>query len=235
MYTLARVNESTICLTGDTIRLVPLALEHLEGLCAVGLDPTIWALTTLRITNRDEMRDYVELALRDQHAGHTVPFVTMLTATDQIVGATRFANIVPEHRRAEIGWTWIAPPWQRTRVNTEAKYLMLRHAFETWKLLRVEFKTSSLNLRSREAGVADRGDRFEDARDRHVRRERARRLPDRGRQPAQSVEQLRLVPGRELDHMVQPDGSRRDSVYFSIIADEWPQVRARLEARLRSV
>ena len=201
MYTLARVNESTICLTGGTVRLVPLALEHLEGLCAVGLDPTIWALTTLRITNRDEMRDYVELALRDQHAGHTVPFVTMLTATDQIVGATRFANIVPEHRRAEIGWTWIAPPWQRTRVNTEAKYLMLRHAFETWKLLRVEFKTSSFNLRSR-AAILRLGATEE---------------------------------GTFRQHMVQPDGSRRDSVYFSIIADEWPQVRARLEARLRSV
>ena len=194
------MNESTICLTGDTIRLVPLALEHLDGLCAVGLDPTIWALTTLRITNRDEMRDYVELALREQLAGHTVPFVTMLRETDQIVGATRFLSIVPEHRRAEIGWTWIAPPWQRTRVNTEAKYLMLRHAFETWKLLRVEFKTSSLNLRSR-AAILRLGATEE---------------------------------GTFRQHMVQPDGSRRDSVYFSIIADEWPDVRARLESRLRA-
>lgn len=198
--TLEALLSCTPLLTGDTVKLVPLALEHLDGLCAVGLDPAIWALTTARITTRDEMRDFVETALRDQQAGHTVPFATMLREADQIVGSTRFLNIVPEHRRAEIGWTWIAPPWQRTRVNTEAKYLMLRHAFETWKLRRVEFKTSSLNHRSRAA-------------------------------------LLRIGATEEgtfRAHMVQPDGSRRDSVYFSIIAEEWPDVRAQLGSLLRS-
>jgi hypothetical protein len=148
----------TALLTGDTIKLIPIAVEHVDGLCAVGLDATLWALTTLRITNRDEMRNYVEVALREQQTGRSVTFVTMLRETNQIVGSTRFLSIVPEHRRAEIGGTWIAPPWQRTRVNAEAKYLMLRHAFESRKLLRVEFKTSSL-ITARERPFCESGRR----------------------------------------------------------------------------
>jgi len=97
------------------------------------------------------MRTYVETALQWQAEGSALPFATILNETDQIVGSTRFANIDREHKHMEIGWTWIGKPWQRTAVNTEAKYLMLRHAFEQLGCIRVEFKTDSLNQQSRNA------------------------------------------------------------------------------------
>ncbi len=105
----------------------------------------------------------------------------MLRATGQVIGSTRFGNAVPMHRRVEIGWTWVGRPWQRTGANREAKYLMLRHAFDCWGCLRVEFKTSALNQRSRNAllGIG-------------------------------AVEE-----GILRHHMINADGSLRDSVYFS--------------------
>ena len=138
-------------LRGNSIRLEPLSLDHLDGLCEVGLDPEIWRWAPLPITNCEEMRTYVETALRWQAEGTALPFATVLNETRQIVGSTRFANIDREHRHLEIGWTWIGKRWQRTAVNTEAKYLMLRHAFETLGCIRVEFKTDSLNQQSRHA------------------------------------------------------------------------------------
>jgi RimJ/RimL family protein N-acetyltransferase len=140
-----------VTLQGTAIRLEPLGLHHLDGLVAVGLDPSLWALGQSRIESPGDMRAYVEEALAEQHAGTALPFATVEQASGTIVGSTRFANAVHEHRRVEIGWTWIAPRWQRSAVNTEAKYLMLRHAFETMGARRVELKTSALNARSRAA------------------------------------------------------------------------------------
>jgi RimJ/RimL family protein N-acetyltransferase len=99
----------------------------------------------------DDMRQYVETALAEQRAGQSLPFATVERASGRVVGSTRFAAIERAHRRVEIGWTWIARPWQRTAINTEAKYLMLRHAFEVWRCQRVELKTGSKNERSRRA------------------------------------------------------------------------------------
>jgi RimJ/RimL family protein N-acetyltransferase len=93
----------------------------------------------------------VESALAEQRAGTALPFATVERASGTVVGTTRFASAVHEHARVEIGWTWIAPRWQRTGVNTEAKLLMLRHAFDVMRVRRVELKTSALNLRSRAA------------------------------------------------------------------------------------
>jgi RimJ/RimL family protein N-acetyltransferase len=142
---------SPVTLTGPRVQLQPLTLDHVDALCAVGLDEEIWRYTTMRVRSRDDMRQYIETALQWQREGTAVPFATVDRASDRVVGTTRFANIAKEHRRAEIGWTWIACDFQRTYVNTEAKYLMLRHAFEEWGLCRVELKTSSLNARSRAA------------------------------------------------------------------------------------
>ena len=138
-------------LQGTFIRLEPLSLDHLAGLCEVGLDPEIWRWAPQPISTSEEMRTYVETALQWQAEGAALPFATILNETDQIVGSTRFANIDREHKHLEIGWTWIGKPWQRTAVNTEAKYLMLCHAFETLGCIRVEFKTDSLNQQSRNA------------------------------------------------------------------------------------
>jgi RimJ/RimL family protein N-acetyltransferase len=142
---------SPVPLEGDTVRLEPLELRHLPGLCAVGLEPSLWAFTATHVTSADDMRRYLETALAEQRAGTALPFATVERASGTVVGTTRFANAVHEHARVEIGWTWIAPRWQRTGVNTEAKLLMLRHAFEALRVRRVELKTSALNLRSRAA------------------------------------------------------------------------------------
>ena len=186
-------------LTGRQVRLEPLSLKHLDGLCAIGLDAPLWQWTTNRLRDREEMRDYIETALDEQQRGVSLPFATLLTATGQTVGSTRFANMDLKNRRVEIGWTWIGVPWQRTAVNTEAKYLMLCHAFETLGCQRVEFKTDALNSRSRQAIL---------------------------RLGAKEEGVLRR-------HMVTYSGRLRDTGYFSIRDDEWPSVKARLQAKLQ--
>lgn len=185
-------------LTGRTLRLEPLGPEHAAGLAAVGLDPELWRITMTRFETPTDVDRYIATALQEREAGAGVPFATVLQADGRVVGSTRFGAIVPEHRRAEIGWTWVARPWQRSAVNTEAKYLMLRHAFEVWNLVRVEFKTDVLNAASRDAI-------------------------------------LRLGAKEEgifRKHQLAPGPRWRDSVYFSIIDDEWPAVKAGLEAKL---
>jgi RimJ/RimL family protein N-acetyltransferase len=140
-----------VILSGTHVCLVPMTPEHVPALWRAGGDPELWRLTMAQVHGEDDMRRYVDDALRAQAQGTALPFVTTLARTGQVVGSTRFGNVDATHRRAEIGWTWIAPPWQRTAVNTEAKYLMLRHAFETLGCLRVELKTDVLNARSRNA------------------------------------------------------------------------------------
>lgn len=126
-------------------------MQHQAALCEVGLAEEIWRWTTSLVLTPDDMRNYIETALKEQAEGKDLPFVTIDRASNTVVGSTRFGNIDRSNRRVEIGWTWINPQWQRTYINTEAKYLMLRHAFETWQCIRVELKTDSLNEKSRNA------------------------------------------------------------------------------------
>lgn len=140
-----------VVLEGTHVRLEPLSLDHHQALCAVGLDGELWKVTASNVRTRDDMRSYIETALRWQSEGTALPFATIDSSSNKVVGSTRFANIDKRHRRLEIGWTWIARAWQRTPLNTEAKYLMLRHAFEMMGCIRVEFKTDSINERSRAA------------------------------------------------------------------------------------
>jgi RimJ/RimL family protein N-acetyltransferase len=145
------MNVEPVTLEGRRVRLEPLTEAHADALWQAGADESVWALNPEPVHDLDGMRAYVAKALGEQARGVSLPFVTVEKETNQVVGSTRFGNIVTAHRVAEIGWTWINPAWQRTYVNTEAKYLMLRHAFETWGCNRVEFKTDSLNTRSRNA------------------------------------------------------------------------------------
>jgi RimJ/RimL family protein N-acetyltransferase len=138
-------------LEGTHVRLEPLTLDHLGALTAIGLDPDLWQWTLTQNHSPEDMRRYVETALAEHRAGQSLPFATVERASGHVVGSTRFAAIERTHRRVEIGWTWIARPWQRTAINTEAKYLMLRYAFETWGCVRVELKTNAKNERSRRA------------------------------------------------------------------------------------
>lgn len=187
-----------VTLAGRHVRLEPLSLEHVPALGEVGIDPELWRWTLTAIRTPGEMRAYVETALRERDEGRALPFATVDTATGRAVGSTRFGSVSLADGRVEIGWTWVARAWQRTPANTEAKYLMLRHAFETLGCVRVELRTDALNERSRAAI-------------------------------------LRVGATQEgilRKHMRSQGERMRDTVYFSILDDEWPAVRAGLEARL---
>lgn len=140
-----------VSLLGEVVRLEPLSFDHLDGLTEVGLVPDLWRWMPARIETRGQMQAFVESALRAQGHGDQVPFAIVERASDRVVGSTRYLSIAPEHRRLEIGYTWLAPAWQRTAVNTECKLLLLAHAFEELGARRVEFKTDSLNEPSRTA------------------------------------------------------------------------------------
>ncbi len=183
-------------LRGDHVVLEQMMPSHLDDLSDVGLDPELWRWTTTVIRDRADMTAYVEDACAGRDAGTAIPFVIRHIASGQAVGSTRYGNISEQDRRLEIGWTWVAAPWQRSAVNSEAKLLLLTHAFETLHCNRVEFKTDALNSRSRNA---------------------LRRLG--------ATEE-----GVFRRHMVTASGRIRDTVYFSIIAEEWPAVRGFLRA-----
>jgi RimJ/RimL family protein N-acetyltransferase len=196
----ASMQIAPVVLGGKHVRMEPLALQHLDALCEVGLDEDLWRWIPIQVRTREDMLGYIRTALQLQVDGTALPFATVDQGTGRAIGSTRFMNIDRPNRHVEIGATWIARQWQRTAVNTEAKYLMLRHAFEHFGCLRVELKTDVLNEKSRNAI-------------------------------------LRIGAKQEgifRNHVVCAGGRIRDSVWFSIIASEWPQVKAALEAKLAS-
>ena len=145
------MNIHPVILEGRHVRLEPLTQAHHAQLCEVGFDDELWRLTTTIIRTPEDMKKYIDAAARDFSDGKALPFAIIEKASGKAVGSTRFGNIDTTHRRVEIGWTWIARQWQRTFINTEAKYLLLSHAFDTLGCMRVEFKTDSTNSRSRNA------------------------------------------------------------------------------------
>jgi|SRR5438094_1912630 len=146
------IDTAPVTLEGRRVRLESLDLaRHFQGLCQMGLDPELWRWTTNVIETPDDLRRYLDTALREQAEGRSLPFATIDMATGTIAGSTRFGNIDRANRRVEIGWTWIGRPFQRSHVNTEAEFLMLRHALETWGCKRVELKTHVSNEKSRNA------------------------------------------------------------------------------------
>ncbi|MDR7518554.1 MAG: GNAT family protein [Armatimonadota bacterium] len=189
-----------VVLEGTHVRLEPLSLDHHTELCEVGLDEDLLRWTEAYEPTPEGLRAYIEAALRLQAEGTALPFAVIGKAAGRAVGSTRYGNIDRAHRRVEIGWTWYGRPWQRTAVNTEAKWLLLRHAFAGLGCIRVEFKTDVLNERSRLA--------------------------------------LLRIGAREegvlRKHMILPSGRIRDTVYYSIVDDEWPAVEARLRGLLHA-
>ena len=140
-----------VTLEGRYVRLEPLSAEHSAELAKVGLDEDLWKWIPTPVRTLEEMRLYVQTALREQANGSALPFVLIERTSGRLIGSTRYGNIERAHHRLEIGWTWVARQWQRSAINTETKYLLLRHAFETLQCIRVELKTDSLNERSRTA------------------------------------------------------------------------------------
>ena len=187
-----------VVLGGRRVRLEPLVLGHVDDLTVAGSDPSIWALTTARPTDRAGIEAWVRSALANAAAGTEAPFATVDLASGRAIGSTRFMSIVPEHRRLEIGWTWVALEFQRSGANREAKLLQLTHAFEDLGANRVEFKTDARNEKSRNA-LLGIGATFE---------------------------------GIFRSHVIMPTGPLRDSAYYSVIATEWPAVKAHLSGLL---
>jgi RimJ/RimL family protein N-acetyltransferase len=190
-----------VVLQGRIVRLEPLTLGHAETLAEVGLDPVVWRWTIARPRTVDDIRAWIAAALAAQSAGTELPFATIEQSTGRPIGSSRFMTIVPDHRRLEIGWTWVAPSWQRSGANQEAKYLQLRHAFEDLGANRVEFKTDSRNEKANPA-LLSIGATFE---------------------------------GTFRNHMIMPDETLRHSNYYSVTVEEWPAVKAMLEARISSI
>jgi RimJ/RimL family protein N-acetyltransferase len=142
-----------LTLAGSTVRLEPIRAEHAELFWEIAKNDLddMFRWIPYRMQTPEDFQQLVTKALQEQERGESVVFATVESATGRVIGSTRFMNIDRNNRRVEIGSTWIAPAWQRTAVNTEAKYLMLRHAFEVWQCLRVELKTDTLNQKSRNA------------------------------------------------------------------------------------
>ncbi len=188
-----------VTLEGEHVRLEPLTMAHHAALWEIAKDHELWRWTAADVRTPDDLKRYMETVLAEQAAGRALPFATIARASGHPAGSTRFGNIEPLNRRAEIGWTWVGSAWHRTAVNTEAKLLMLTHAFETWGCIRVELKTDALNQASR-AAIARLG---------------------------------AMEEGTLRRHIVTQTGRVRDTVYYSILDEEWPTLKARLEARLR--
>ncbi len=188
-----------VTLQGRVVRLEPLALAHVPGLARVGLDPELWRWIPTQVADAAQMQAWVQTALEEQAAGNSLPFAIISQASGEAIGSTRYMNIVPAHRRLEIGSTWLSTAAQRSGANTEAKLLLLTHAFEALKAIRVELKTDALNSRSR-AAIARIGG---------------------------------IEEGIFRRHVICASGRVRDTVYFSMLDNEWPAVKARLFSMLR--
>ena len=144
-----------VTLEGHHVRLDPMAPERADALAAAlgtaAADGRMWESKVTTIPRPDEMRAYVDQALAELDRGVSLPFVTVDRTSGRVVGSTRYMNIEAPHRRLEIGTTWIGKSFQRTAINTEAKYLMLQHAFETLHCIAVDLRTHEKNAQSRAA------------------------------------------------------------------------------------
>jgi N-acetyltransferase len=187
-------------LVGPRIQLRPMLASDGSELVQAASDGELWNLPYTTVPSAETIDSYIRVALEGRADGTAIPFVIqILEAKRIIIGSTRFWNINWQHRNLEIGWTWLAKSWQRTFVNTEAKFLMLCFAFERLNCIRVQFTTDEINKTAYEAIV---------------------------RLGAQHE-------GIRRHDLIMPDGRKRDSVLFSILDEEWPEVRRGLEEKLK--
>jgi N-acetyltransferase len=184
-------------LKGETVKLLPISFEHIDGLWEAAKPDEIWTYMATTVRSKAEMEQMIASSIQKRDKGTDYTF-TVVTQEDKIIGSTRYLDILPEHNSLEIGSTWYHPDTWRTRVNTECKYLLLQHAFESWKFRRVQLKTDSRNLRSQKA-----------------------------------IERIGAVKEGTLrkDRKIS-GGYVRDTVFFSILNEEWAAVKKELEAKL---
>jgi RimJ/RimL family protein N-acetyltransferase len=187
-----------IILEGRWVRLEPLREDHAAALGGISLDPEIWRYMPSCPESQADIEDWVRAALSNRARGNEMPFVQIERETGVVIGSTRLLDIRPDHRGVEIGFTWLARPWWWTRINSEAKYLLLRYLFEDVGCIRVALKTDLLNERSQQA-----------------------------------IERLGAkCEGVLRRHMIVQGGRYRDTVYYSVLDDEWPGIKERMEREL---
>ena len=186
-------------LEGTRVRLEPMTPGHLPGLEKIAFDDRIWRYMPVTMKTPEDLREWLEKALRLKEAGTSLPWVTVLKAENRVIGSTRFSDLDRIHETAELGHTWLAPEFHGAGLNAEAKLLQLTYAFEELKLRRVALKTHHENFQSQKAMLK-----------------------------IGAVEE-----GRFRNHFIMPDGSQRHSIWFSIIREDWPQTKSRLEERVR--
>jgi RimJ/RimL family protein N-acetyltransferase len=192
------ISLAPVTLEGHGVRLEPLTPAHESALAAAASDGRLWELWYTSVPEPNMAAKYIADALDGQAAGHMLPWVVRERTTGDIVGTTRYHDIVAPIDRVEIGYTWYAARWQRSHVNTACKLLLLAHAFDTLSCRVVGLRTDNFNFRSQRAIEA-----LGAKRDGVLRHHQARR-----------------------------DGTVRDSVMYSILAAEWPDVKRHLATRL---
>lgn len=188
-------------LEGRHVRLEPLRRDHAAALVAAAQDEELWTWLAFDLRTLAEVERWMEQAFAAEERGEEHPFAVLDARGGRVIGSTRYMEVQPAHRGAEIGWTWYARDTWGTAVNPEAKYLLLRHAFEDWEAIRVCLKTDARNVHSQNA-IRKLGARYE---------------------------------GTLRNHRVRRDGTYRDTMMFSIVADEWPAVKDALERRIAAL
>lgn len=186
-------------LKGEKVKLVPLNKSHRDGLLNAASDGKLWELWFTSVPSSKNIDDYIEHALEQKRNRIEFPFVVLDKKSGEIIGSTRYYNIQPDHRRLEIGYTWYAKKHQRTGINTESKFLLLKYAFENIDCIAVQFMTNWYNLRSRLA-ITRLGAKQD---------------------------------GILRNHQLNPDGTYRDTVVFSITNQEWNGVKKSLEYEMK--
>jgi RimJ/RimL family protein N-acetyltransferase len=191
--------NTPVSLIGQKIRLRPMTEHDADTLLLAASDGELWNMQLTNIPSPETVEKYINIAMTGRNAGTVLPFVIEDIASGKPIGSTRLWKIDTQNRKLEIGHTWLSASWQRTYANTEAKLLLLTHAFEVMNCVRVQFTTDELNEKSRNA-ILRLGARQEGI----VRHER-----------------------------IMPNGRVRNAVRFSIINDEWPEVRSNLSSKLQ--
>ncbi|MGM7700323.1 GNAT family N-acetyltransferase [Pseudalkalibacillus sp. Hm43] len=187
-----------VTLQGRRVTIRPMERDDINDLFEAGKDSEIWTYMPMDITSREDMETLVHQALQDKEAGTAFPFVIYDHEQEKLVGSTRFLNISEKDRHLEIGWTWLSPSVWRSQVNTQCKYLLLKHCFENLSTVRVQLKTDARNIRSQNAI-----DRIGGIREGVLRKCK-----------------------------IMHNGHVRDTVYYSILDEEWPRVREKIEKKL---
>lgn len=190
--------EKIINLKNEIVELRPIQLEDAEGILRAGMYAEIWEHLSVSLLTKEVVELYIENAIKEREANISYSFVIIEKATNQIIGSTSFLDIAENHKRVEIGSTWIQPSFWRTSINTNCKFLLLKYCFEELKLNRVQIKTGHENLRSQKA-----------------------------------IERLGATKEGVLrNHMIRKEGTIRHTVMYSIIFEEWPEIKARFLGEL---